>query len=80
MLNTKDFQKIAVIISSAPIATIGIVALCLPIVCVFSSTKFVDAAIENLILFGVISISAEFFAVWIINIVISNHKNNDTMD
>jgi predicted membrane chloride channel (bestrophin family) len=47
-------------------------ALAIPIVLIYCATKFANATVESLILYGFISLSALGFGIWVIKQFIAN--------
>lgn len=67
---TTDVNIISIL--SSLVKTPFMFALAIPIVLIYCATRFANASIESLILFGIIGVSALVFSVWAIKHFVDN--------
>ena len=65
--DTKDLFAAFPHLAKNPSLAIAIFALAVPMVLLYCATKFVDAPVEALVLFGGLGMSALVYAAWVVN-------------
>ena len=66
----KDLSAVSAILpqlAKSPLLTMVVFALSIPMVLIYCSTKFVNAPVETLILFGSLGVCVLIYAAWIVN-------------
>lgn len=67
VIDTKEFFAAVPHLAKNPLLAGLIAAFSVPVALLYTATKFVDAPIESIVLFGVLGISALIYSAWVVS-------------